>query len=99
MQRRVRDNLSHQESVVEEDEESDDVDDTEDFAPCNDVEFSKIQKFCSEGCGCNRECAKALSAEKVFVHILNVRDMEKSAKDLYLMGILQDDRSSDVTKR
>lgn len=96
---RVRDYLSHQETVVEEDEESDDVDDTEDFAPGNDAEFSKIQKFCAEGCGCNRECAKTLSAEKVFEHILNVREMEKNAKDLYLMGILQDDRSSDVTKR
>ncbi|KAH3825909.1 hypothetical protein DPMN_127795 [Dreissena polymorpha] len=67
-------------SVFEEDEESDDVDETEDFAPGNDAEFSKIQKFCSEGCGCNRECAKALSAEKVFEHILNVREMEKMLK-------------------
>ena len=42
---RVRDYLSHQEAVVEEDDESDDVDDTEDFAPGNDAEFSKKQEF------------------------------------------------------
>ena len=82
-----------------EDKGSDAVDDWEDFAPGNDAEFSKIQKFCSEGSGCNRECPKALSAEKVFEHILNVREMEKSDKDLYLMGVLQNDRSSGVTKR
>ena len=61
---RFRDYLYHHETVVIDDKDSDDVDDIENFAPSNDAEFSKIQKFCSEECDCTRECAKHLALKR-----------------------------------
>lgn len=64
----------------------------------DDPDVSKVRKYLRDGCGCKAQCAKLFSEQTLYFHILNMREMTKEEKELYIMGALsENDRES--TKR
>ena len=54
----------------------------------SDEDRVKIQKFLMEGCGCNNICSTMLTVDRIHEHVLNVREMSKDERDMYIMGVI-----------
>lgn len=74
------------------DETGKQTDEGEDGELCGEVgddeDMVRIRKFIFEGCGCQQNCTKKIEGkeERVLNHIFNMREMDKSDKDMYIMG-------------
>lgn len=67
----------------------------------DDEDMVRIRKFIFEGCGCQQNCTKKIEGkeERVLIHIFNMREMDKSDKDMYIMGSLAESSEKENTKR
>ena len=87
------------------DETGEQTDEGEDGELClagqEDADRVRIRKFIFEGCGCQQNCSKKIEGkeERVLVHIFNMREMDKSDKDMYIMGSLVESSEKENTKR
>ena len=77
------------------------------FVDDNDVDFSEghgdelrknVEIFRSHRC-CRLNCCNKFSFEQFYKHSLDMREMEKETKEMYLMGLLNDEGSVLTTKR
>lgn len=67
------------ESIPEEE-----LDETEE----EDSEISEIKKSLVKACQCQKSCYDQFTEAQIVDHILNIRGMDKSDKELYVMGTL-----------
>lgn len=53
------------------------------------IEF--VHEKILKGCGCSRKCFQRLpaNAEEMFIHRLNVTEMAKSERDMFVMGSIK----------
>ena len=64
----------------------------------DDPDLAKIRNYHANGCGCKSHCVSQFSEQAMYTHILDMREMTKNEKEMYIMGSLtENDR--DVTKR
>ena len=40
----------------------------------------------TRGCECKMTCVTKFSEKDMYTHLLNVQEMDKSGKDMYIMG-------------
>ncbi|XP_062610703.1 uncharacterized protein LOC134272496, partial [Saccostrea cucullata] len=66
--------------------------------PEDDPDLYKIRETMVQGCGCKNMCLSLFSNDVLYTHILNMREMSKEEKDMYVMGSLVDN-SKETTKR
>ena len=66
--------------------------------PNDDPDMCKIRETKTHGCGCKQNCISHLSDQTLYTHILDIREMTKEEKDMYVMGSLVEN-SKDTTKR
>ena len=64
-----------------------------------DGEIAEIRRFLVTGCKCKTGCYHQFSQAQIFDHILNIREMEKGEKDLYIMGTLVSNSTDSLNKR
>ena len=58
----------------------------EDESEEEDGEITRVRRSLVTGCKCKTGCYHQFTQAQIFDHILNVREMDKSEKDLYVMG-------------
>uniref|UniRef100_K1QHU7 Uncharacterized protein n=1 Tax=Magallana gigas TaxID=29159 RepID=K1QHU7_MAGGI len=58
--------------------------------PHDDPDLFKIRDAKIRGCGCKNKCVSIFSNDTLYSHILNMREMSKEEKDMYIMGSLVD---------
>ena len=56
---------------------------------CDDEIMSSIQHQRRSGCGCQNKCISNFQNEEIFEHILQMRELRKEEKDMYIMGKLK----------
>ena len=61
-----------------------------------DEDLVKVQSLKTDGCKCSLKCSAKFTETDMINHIRTVREMEKSEKDMYIIGTLVD---FDKTKR
>nr|XP_034337696.1 uncharacterized protein LOC117692787 [Crassostrea gigas] len=66
--------------------------------PHDDPNLFKIRDVKIRGCGCKNKCVSIFSDDTLYSHILNMREMSKEEKDMYIMGSLVDS-CKETTKR
>ncbi|XP_045209381.2 uncharacterized protein LOC123561207 [Mercenaria mercenaria] len=54
--------------------------------PQNDLEM--IQGKMRNGCDCSKYCYNNFSERKILDHVLNLREMERNEKEMYIMGTI-----------
>jgi len=66
-----------------------------------DEDRVRIRLFIVQGCGCQQNCSKKIEGkeERVLIHIFNMREMDKTDKDMYIMGSLFESSEKENTKR
>lgn len=64
-----------------------------------DNDFQRVQSFNQRGCECTKKCSAKFTVEEIYDHILNVREMTKDEKELYIMGVVGEVTNNDKTKR
>lgn len=64
----------------------------------DDPDLFKIREAKIRGCGCKNKCVSIFSDDTLYSHILNMREMSKEEKDMYIMGSLVDS-CKETTKR
>lgn len=63
------------------------------FVPDEDDERLKVVRFLIDGCGCQKKCSTKITEEVLYEHILNIRDMTKEEKEMYVMGVILIDKN------
>ncbi|XP_053386664.1 uncharacterized protein LOC128550843 [Mercenaria mercenaria] len=64
-----------------------------------DPDLIRVRQFKSVGCGCQRNCHACFEIDELHGHILNIREMEKQDKEMYIMATLADSRDKENTKK
>jgi len=54
----------------------------------DDTDAAKVRAFLQNGCGCKGNCNKKVSFDQVYGLILNLREMTKEEKEMFLIGVL-----------
>ena len=85
--RQFLDALSDQQSTDSEDSDNEDKD-KDPALTDDDPDVDKIKTFLRTKCGCTKNCSDSLTHQDIYVHILNVREMERSDKEMYIMASL-----------
>ncbi|XP_060560643.1 uncharacterized protein LOC132720505 [Ruditapes philippinarum] len=67
--------------------------------PQNDEDVNRITLYHKNGCGCKKNCIKQFTISDIFDHILNIREMEKQDKELYIMATVVNSPQNELTKR
>ncbi|XP_060563753.1 uncharacterized protein LOC132723105 [Ruditapes philippinarum] len=67
--------------------------------PQNDEDVNIITLYHKNGCGCKKNCIKQFTVSDIFDHILNIREMEKQDKELYIMATVVNSPQNELTKR
>ena len=49
----------------------------------------KIRQQKENGCGCQSKCLSMFNNGEIFEHILQMRELRKEEKDMYIMGKLK----------
>ena len=95
----------HEDSSSDSDLSSDNENDENAPVPVNvqdhpdDIDRNRVHKMKENGCGCKMKCHSKLSEMQMYEHILNIREMSKEEKEMYVMGALIDCSDGEVTKR
>ena len=58
-----------------------------------------MKQFFEKGCGCHRRCEPQFTCIEIQTHILDIREMRKEEKEMYIKGSLLTGPKSDLTKR
>ena len=66
--------------------------------PQDDPDLCKIRETKARGCSCKSMCISLFSDDVLYNHILNMREMSKEEKDMYIMGSLVES-NKETTKR
>ncbi len=85
-----------------EDEPAEVSDSSDDQCECirlqdDDPDVVKIRQLKESGCGCRNSCHTMFEDSTILKHILDVREMDKSEKEMYIMAKLVDESAD--TKR
>lgn len=56
----------------------------------DDFDLFKIREVKICGCGCKNKCVFIFSDDILYLYILNMREMLKEEKDMYIMGLFVD---------
>ena len=76
---------------LSDDDHSDEQQETPDYGPDDtDDDLVKVCNFKRNGCQCSMNCHTKFSKNDMYKHILNVRELNKDDKDMYIMESLGD---------
>ena len=99
LDQQARQFLDDQDEYHSDSDESDGIEFGNNVMSDDDPDVSKISQFKANGCGCKHDCHNKYKTDVIFRHILDVREMEKSEKDMYIMATVVDDKDKHKTER
>ena len=67
--------------------------------PPDDIDRNRVHILKESGCGCKMTCHSNLTEIQMYEHILNIREMSKEEKEMYVKGALIDCSDGELTKR
>ena len=79
--------------------DNDTDDDASASVASNDPDLEKIHALKSSGCGCHRHCMSRFSEADIYSHVLSIREMQRSEKEMYTMSSFTDSIDKGATKR
>ena len=59
----------------------------------------KIQNLVCNGCGCQLNCSEQFSEEILYDNVSDIREMEKSQRDMHIMEFIIESQDRDTTKK
>ena len=78
--------------------DNDTDDDASASVASNDPDLEKIHALKSSGCGCRRHCMSRFSEADIYSHVLSIREMQRSEKEMYTMSSFTDSIDKGATK-
>ncbi|XP_060568543.1 uncharacterized protein LOC132727145 isoform X2 [Ruditapes philippinarum] len=63
-----------------------------------DSDRQQVELYKSSKC-CRLACSGKFTKDQIYQYLLNMKEMEKETKEIYIMGLINDERSTEKTQR